>query len=84
MLTTFFQLAIATFISNKTGYTATPVTCGWAGAVLEKVIGHQGRSSKLKKIKNAEKVKRGQTDQPTVIAGCRVAKHGGFKLCFFL
>ena len=24
---------------NKAGYTATPVACGWAGAVLEKVIG---------------------------------------------
>ena len=22
---------------NKAGYTATPVACGWAGAVLEKV-----------------------------------------------
>ena len=22
---------------NKVGYTATPVACGWAGAVLEKV-----------------------------------------------
>ena len=24
-------------IANKAGYTATPVTCGWAGAVIGKV-----------------------------------------------
>ena len=24
-------------LTNKAGYTATPVACGWAGAVLEKV-----------------------------------------------
>ena len=26
---------MATFIGNKAGYTATPVACGWAGAVFE-------------------------------------------------
>ena len=38
---------------------------------------HLGRSSRLKKLKNAEKVKKGPTDQPTnrwtYIAECRVA-----------
>ena len=24
-----------TFLINKAGYTATPVACGWAGAVIE-------------------------------------------------
>ena len=33
------------------------------------------RSSRLKKLKNAKKVKRGPTDRRTDIAGCRVAKH---------
>ena len=23
------------FIANKAGYTATPVACGWAGAIIE-------------------------------------------------
>ena len=32
-----------------------------------------GRSRMLKKLKNAEKVKRGPTDRRTDIAGCRVA-----------
>ena len=26
---------VAQFHSNKAGYTATPVACGWAGAVIE-------------------------------------------------
>ena len=34
---------------------------------------HSG--SELKKLKNVEKVKRGPTDRPTNIAGCRVALH---------
>ena len=38
--------------SNKAGYTATPVACGWAGAVVE----HLDRGSELKKLINAEKV----------------------------
>ena len=41
---------------NKAGYTATPVACRGAGAVLEKVTGAFGGSSKLKKLKNAKKV----------------------------
>ena len=50
---------------NKAGYMATPVACRGAGAVLEKVTGAFGGSSKLKKLKNAKKVKRGPTDRPT-------------------
>ena len=57
---------------NKAENTATPVACGRGGAVLKKE--HLGKSSRLK---NAKKVKRGPTDQPTDrrtdIAGCRVA-----------
>ena len=26
---------VALFFFNKAGYTATPVACGWAGAVIE-------------------------------------------------
>ena len=50
---------------NKAEYTATLVACGWAGAVLERSLGHLGRSCVLKKLKNAEKVKRGPNDRPT-------------------
>ena len=56
--------AVASFPENKAGNTATPVACGWAGAVLKRSTEHLGRSSRLKKLKNAEKVKRG-TDRPT-------------------
>ena len=49
---------------NKAGYTATPVACGWAGAVLE-LLEHLGRSSEAKDRKNIKKVKWGPTDQPT-------------------
>ena len=31
------QLALSSFSCNKAGYTATPVACRWAGAVLEEV-----------------------------------------------
>ena len=41
---------------KKVGYTATLVACGWAGAVLEKVTRVLGRSSLLRKLKNAKKV----------------------------
>ena len=33
--------------------------------MIEKVTGHLVRSSELKTLKNAEKVKRGQTDRPS-------------------
>ena len=47
---------------NKAGYPATPVACGWAGAIIE----HLGRSSKAKNPINAEKVKcDGRTDRRT-------------------
>ena len=52
---------------KKAGYTATLVACGWVGAVLEKVT--RASAHKLKKLKNAKKVRRGPTD----IVGCRVA-----------
>ena len=38
------------------GYSATPVACGWAGAVIEKVTRALRRSSELERLKNAEKV----------------------------
>ena len=50
-------------ILNKARYTATLVACWWAGAVLKKVTRVSGQ--KLKKLKNAKKVKRGPTDRPT-------------------
>ena len=46
-------------LTKKAGYTATPVACGWAGAMLEKAaraIGQDPWSSKLKKLKNSKKV----------------------------
>ena len=35
---------------KKAGYTATPVACGWAGAVFE-LLEHLSRSSKAKTAK---------------------------------
>ena len=49
---------------NKAGYTATPVACGWAGAVIE-LLEHLGRSSEAKDRKNIKKVKWGPTDRRT-------------------
>ena len=49
---------------NKAGYTATPVACGWAGAVFE-LPEHLGRSSEAKDRKNIKKVKWGPTNRPT-------------------
>ena len=51
--------------SNKASYTVTPVTCGWAGAVKEKVTRAFGQEGLAEKLKNAEKIKRGLTNQPT-------------------
>ena len=56
---------------------ATPVACGWAGAVFE-LPEHLGRSSEAKDRKNIKKVKLDRpTDQPTNQqtdkAKCRVA-----------
>ena len=36
---------------NKAGYTATPVACGWAGAVFE-LLKHLGKCSEAKDRKN--------------------------------
>ena len=52
------------FIKNKAGYTATPVACGWAGAVFE-LLEHLGRSSEAEDSKNIKKVKWGATDRRT-------------------
>ena len=51
-------------MKNKAGYTATLVACGWAGAMMENSLGHFGRSSELKTLKNPETVKWGPTNQP--------------------
>ena len=50
---------------NKAGNTATPVACGWAGAVLEATY-HLGRSHEAKDSKNSKNIKcEGRTDRPT-------------------
>ena len=53
------------FKTNKAGYTATQVACGWAGIVFE-VNRPFGQERWHPKVKIMEKVKRDQpTDQPT-------------------
>ena len=44
---------------NKAGYTATPVACGWAGAVLEKVTRAFGQEQWAQKAQKKKVVKRG-------------------------
>merc|ERR1719282_506351 len=41
------------YYDNKAGYTATPVACGWAGAVIEvtRSFGQEQWSQKSKKTK---------------------------------
>ena len=51
---------------EKAGYTATLVTCGWAGAVLEKVIRASGQEPYAQK---AKKTTNRPTDRRTDIAG---------------
>ena len=61
---------------NKAGYPTTPVACGWAGAVLEKVTRAFGEEQKAQKAQKWQKSKKGTnqpTDRRTDIAGCRVA-----------
>ena len=64
---------------NKAEYTATLVACGWAGAVLEKVNRASGQEPHAQKAQICQKSKKRDrltnqpTDQPTDIAGCRVA-----------
>ena len=40
---------------NKAGYTATLVACGWAGAVLEKVIRASGQEPYAEKAQKHQK-----------------------------
>ena len=55
----------STKITNKAGYTATLVACGWAGALLGKVTRASVQEPYAPKAQNTEKVKRGPTDRPT-------------------
>ena len=48
----------------KAGYTATLVACGWAGAVLKKVIRASGQELYAQKAQKHQKSKKG-TDRPT-------------------
>ena len=48
-------------IRNKGGYTATPVVCGWAGAIFELTRAF-GQEQYGQRIKNIKKVK---CDRPT-------------------
>ena len=61
---------------NKARYTATPVACGWARAIVE-VSGTFGQEQQGKTPINIKKVKCRRmdrlTDGPTDKAGCRVA-----------
>ena len=49
---------------NKAGYTAAPVACGWAGAVLKKVTRAFGQEQLAQKAQTCQKTKKG-TDGPT-------------------
>ena len=53
----------STKITNKAGYTATLVACGWAGALLE-VTGASGQEPYTQKAQQRQKSKKG-TDRPT-------------------
>ena len=62
--------------TNKAGYTATLVACGWVGAVLEKVTGSSGQEPYAQKAQKRQKSKKGTdqpTDQQTDIGASRVA-----------
>ena len=50
--------------TNKAGYTATLVACGWAGAVLEKVTRASWQEPYAQKAQKRQKSEKG-TDQPT-------------------
>ena len=47
----------AAMITNKAGYTATLVVCGWAGAVLEMVTRASGQEPYAKKAQRCRKSK---------------------------
>ena len=57
---------------------ATLVVCGWARAVIEKVSGALGRSSELKTLKHAKKVKKGPANRPT---NQPIDGQSGVKIC---
>ena len=66
------------FRKNKAGFTATPVACGWTGAVLEKVIRASGREQWAQEAQKRPKSKKATdqpTDRPINMAGCRVAEY---------
>ena len=46
-----------TILENKAGYTATPVACGWAGAVMEKVNRAFGQEQSAQKAQKRQKSK---------------------------
>ena len=53
---------------NKAGYTATPVACGWAGAVIEltKAFGQELLAQKAQKRRKGKKgTSKERTDRPT-------------------
>ena len=54
----------STKITNKAGYTATLVACGWAGALLGKVTMATGQELYAPKAQKYRKSKKG-TDRPT-------------------
>ena len=49
-----FYMFFYNLLINKAGYTASPVACGWAGAVFG-LLEHLGRSSEAKGRKNIKK-----------------------------
>ena len=51
-------IKIRTTNYNKAGYTATPVACGWAGAIME-VTRSFGREQQCQKPKTLKQVTRG-------------------------
>ena len=57
----FYQVMIK---SNKAGYTATLVACGWVGAVLKKVTRASGQELYAQKAQKRQKSKKG-TYRPT-------------------
>ena len=59
--------------SNKAGYAATLVACGWAAAVLGKVTRASWKEPYAQKAQKRQKSKKGTTNRQTDIAVCRVA-----------
>ena len=65
------------FLLNKAGYTATEVTCGWAGAIFEvtRPFGQEqwGQRKKIIKKVKCDRPTDQPINRPTDNAGCRVA-----------